>query len=87
MTNINNKKRVDALEVLKLPDDDAVHWIKDNGFTEEAFFFVNPEQEFHKVMSFAFARRPSKRVRLAVARYGTHILTLQRLFKNGSNSS
>ena len=48
--------------------------------------FSNPERELHKIVSFAFSRRSSKRIRLAVARYGSHIQTLKKLFKKGTRS-
>ena len=86
MTSIDHKDRVDAIEVLNLSDDDAAQWLKEHAYSEESLFFSNPEQELHKVASFAFSRRGSTRARLAVARYGSHTRTLKRLFAKGTRS-
>lgn len=86
MTNISPKNRLDAIDILRLSDGDAVRWLKENPCFEEAIFSSNPERELHRVASFAFSRRGSKRVRHAVARYGSHIRSLRNLFNKGSNS-
>ena len=84
MTNINPNNRLDAIDVLRLSDGDAVQWLKENPQFEESFFSTNPEREIHKVASFTFSRRRSKRVRQAAARYGSHIRSLRNLFNKGS---
>ena len=86
MPNITPKNRLDAIDVLRLPDGDAVQWLKEKSSFEESFFPSSPERELHRIASFAFSRRGSKRIRQAVARYGSHIYTLKKLFKKGSRS-
>ena len=84
VTSIDHKDRIDAIELLNLSDDDAAQWLKEHAYSEESLFFSNPEQELHKVVSFAFSRRGSTRIRLAVARYGSHTRTLKQLFADGT---
>ena len=86
MSSILPKNRLDAIETLLLPDDEASQWLKDNSYSKMSLWSPTPEQELHKVVSFSFSKRRSKRVRLAVARYGSHIQTLSKLFKKGTRS-
>jgi len=86
MSSISPKNRLNAIDVLLMPDDAALRWLKDNSYSDAPFLFSNPERELHKIVSFSFSRRRSKRVRLAVARYGSHIQTLNKLFKKGARS-
>jgi len=86
MTNISPKNRLDAIDVLRLSDDDAVQWLKEKLRFKVSIFSTSPERVLHRVASFAFSRRGSKRVRQAVARYGSHIRSLRNLLNIGSNS-
>jgi hypothetical protein len=90
MTNISPKNRLDAIDVLRLPDGDAVRWLKEKSCYESCYkqsrSSLSPEQKLHRIASFAFSRRGSKRLRLAVARYGSHVRTLRNLFNKGTRS-
>ena len=58
MTNISPTNRLDAIDVLRLSDGDAVRWLKEKPRFEESIFSSNPKQELHRVASFAFSGLP-----------------------------
>jgi len=47
MTGINPKDRLDAIDILRLPDDDAVRWLKDNSPSEQSTF---SDDQLHNVV-------------------------------------
>lgn len=85
MTRIKTTDRLDALEVLGLADEEAARWLKDHRFSDRSWH-AKRESRWHPIASFAFARRGSKHLRIAVARYGTHVITLRQLFVGGTSS-
>ena len=86
MSNINDQDRVEMVETLSLPDNEAVLWLKENPCSVASVRQSDSDFEKNKLASFAFARRHSPRLNLAVAKYGSHIRTLQRIFKQGTKT-
>jgi len=84
MANIRAVDRIEVSKVLQLTDDQAIQWLEDNPYDNEDTIFSTSSKEIHKIVSYAFSRRESKRLRLAVAQYGSHIYTSQKIYKNGS---
>lgn len=86
MSKILLQERLNAIEILQLPDEKAALWLKDNRLTNAGGLNLDDEHKaIHEVASFSFARRNSKSLRLAVARYGSNVRILKKFFCNGSS--
>lgn len=86
MSPIKPNRRLDSIDVLMLPDDLAVQWLYDHSSTDKSRYVTDEEAHLHKLASFSFARRQSKRLRITVARYGSHIPALRRFLHKGTKT-
>lgn len=83
---IKPENRLEAIDVLMLPDDQAVQWLRDHMPGDKSSWASDEEEHLHRLASFSFARRKSVRLQLAVAQYGSHVYTLKKLLAKGIKS-
>lgn len=83
MPPIKAPQRTEIIMVLSLEDERACEWLEANASKGPT---RHSDDQKHKVVSWALARRSSKVVRLTVAKCGSHVPTLQKLFTQGSRS-
>jgi len=81
------KEKLEAYRLIHLDDDQAIKWLEDNRLRERPRGFLTIEEdESRKVAEYIWHKRNNPSLNLAIAKYGTHIPTLKRIYNNSSES-
>jgi hypothetical protein len=86
MSELSVSDRIELAEVLNLSNEEAIHWLKQNTYESPPGWLGDALKQKRDIASFCFARRNDFKLNLAVARYGSHIATIKKLFSSGGTS-
>ena len=76
------KDKVEVAMAINLPTSEAIDWLKDHVSKRELKWFVEDDSAKHKIINVCYYKRNDLRLNLALAKYGTHLPTLRKLFRS-----
>ena len=82
--DLTSNQQIEAKLTISLSTESAIEWLKSNALKEKPSGFDDGSDELKDFVNFYYAKRDDPNLLLALARYGTHIGTLEKLYRSSS---
>ena len=79
---MNYKEKLEVVQVANAPAADVVKWLEDHALDEEPVWYY--EAQGRHVLEYLLFRRKDPSINIALARFGTHLPTLRKLYRSGN---
>lgn len=78
------KEKIEAKALTQLSNESAIEWLKANAPNENpGIFSACDNEKLRNIVNFCYYKRNETGLLLAIARYGTHLGTLKKLYRSG----